>query len=223
MAATISYARQTGFFDPRQNADLQVHVFGAGSVGSFCTLALAKLGVQNITAYDFDKVEEQNVPNQFFKVSQIGEEKVVSLMNNVEDFTGVQIYIESDKITEETTLVLPINAVAIFCFDNMEARKLVFNKLKEQEITLIDVRAGGQGYSIQVVNLANAGECGLYEGTLEGVFSVAECGLQSVIYNIMSIAAEVCNVVKRIACKEAYTEIFKREMSTTLILAKVKK
>ena len=41
-------------------------VVGAGAIGSFVTLALAKMGCGNITSYDMDTVEEHNLPNQFY-------------------------------------------------------------------------------------------------------------------------------------------------------------
>ena len=43
-----------------------IHIIGCGATGSWVALMLAKMGISNITCWDFDKVEEHNLPNQFF-------------------------------------------------------------------------------------------------------------------------------------------------------------
>lgn len=218
----VSYARQTGFFNPEENAGLHVAVFGAGSVGSHVVYSLAKLGVRNITVYDFDTVEVHNVPNQFYKVSQVGQSKVSALAENVREFTGTSINTVAEKVTEDSFLLFPIGSLVVLAFDNIEARKLVFGKLKGNQLTVIDIRAGGEGWSIQVVDASDEEECASYEATLEGVFSTLPCGMQTVIYNILNLTSEACNTVKRLSTKQSYNVILRRSMKAALMVAKVK-
>src|SRR5690554_7355564 len=62
-------------------------------------LQLAKLGITNITVWDFDVVEEHNVPNQLFGLNDIGKPKVEALKQIVAEHTGTEINIKNEKFT----------------------------------------------------------------------------------------------------------------------------
>ena len=66
-----------------------VHLVGCGGIGSFVALALAKLGCPHLCLYDDDRVEEHNVPNQLFRLSDVGRPKVEALAE-VLRFSGSQ-------------------------------------------------------------------------------------------------------------------------------------
>ena len=53
-----------------------ITIIGAGAIGSSLTLILAKMGCQNLTLYDQDKIEPQNLACQFFSSRDLGREKV---------------------------------------------------------------------------------------------------------------------------------------------------
>ena len=74
----LNYSRQEELFDP-VTQKFKIIVLGAGSLGSFITLNLAKLGFNDISVYDYDYVEGANIPNQFFRMSDIGKPKVEAL------------------------------------------------------------------------------------------------------------------------------------------------
>ena len=65
------YRKQTNLIDVEE-VDTPIHVIGCGALGSWLTFFLLKMGFKNITVYDFDKIEEHNLPNQFFMENQIG-------------------------------------------------------------------------------------------------------------------------------------------------------
>lgn len=55
----------------------KVAVIGLGAVGSFCTEALARIGVGNLKLVDFDKVQITNLNRQLYALhSTIGQKKV---------------------------------------------------------------------------------------------------------------------------------------------------
>ena len=54
------FDRQYQIFNPKEQK-LNIIVVGCGSIGSFVTLNLAKLGFEKITVLDFDKVEKENI------------------------------------------------------------------------------------------------------------------------------------------------------------------
>lgn len=63
------------FLQP-SNYKKQIHVIGVGAVGSRIVEMLVRLGFDDINIYDFDVVEDVNVPNQWFTQQEIGMDKV---------------------------------------------------------------------------------------------------------------------------------------------------
>lgn len=54
----------------------QIHIIGVGAVGSRIGEQIARLGFDNVVIYDFDTVEDVNIPNQLFIQEDIGKSKV---------------------------------------------------------------------------------------------------------------------------------------------------
>ena len=71
----MKFTRQERIFNPNNQLS-KITIIGVGCTGSFITLNLAKLGFNNINIIDFDKVEEENIPNQFYREKDIGKPKV---------------------------------------------------------------------------------------------------------------------------------------------------
>lgn len=63
------------FFDPDM-FDQNIHIIGCGAVGSTIAENLARLGIKELILWDFDDVEEHNIANQMFTISQIGKPKM---------------------------------------------------------------------------------------------------------------------------------------------------
>ncbi len=95
------YHRQLDILDPKLMS-VPVVVIGAGATGSFAALSLAKMGVRNITVYDFDTVEEHNLPNQFYRQCDIGKPKVIALQEIIAQFEGIQITAKNEKYPRAT-------------------------------------------------------------------------------------------------------------------------
>jgi len=214
--------RHKGFFSPENQKALSVTVYGAGSVGSHTVYELAKLGVKSLKCIDFDIVELPNIGNQFFKVSDVGKFKVVALRQNIIDFTGNEIEVGHLKVDSNSDLELAEGSIHILTFDNMQARKDVFNLLKDFPVTLIDARAGGQGWEIQEVRMDNEEACEKYAKTLEGEFSEAKCGEKTVIYNVTNLASEICAHFKKMNGDEKRATKIRREMMNYKMLANFK-
>lgn len=66
------------FFKPESVED-RIHIIGCGSVGSTIAENLARCGIQKMTLWDFDKVEEHNIVNQMFRIQDVGKPKVEAL------------------------------------------------------------------------------------------------------------------------------------------------
>ena len=83
----MDFQSQAQIYNP-ENQKTKIVVIGAGSTGSFLSLTLAKMGLTNIKVIDYDKVEEKNIPNQFFRTQDIGKYKIDALKEIINDFTG---------------------------------------------------------------------------------------------------------------------------------------
>ena len=78
----MNYSRQLDIYDAENRKDV-AYIIGAGATGSWLSLILSKLGFSKIKVFDFDVIEEHNLPNQFFKNRQVGMLKVMALGKNI--------------------------------------------------------------------------------------------------------------------------------------------
>ena len=69
--------RQLEIAYPSQFKDRPITVIGAGGIGAATVVALAKTGFENITVYDFDTVEQHNLPNQLLPM-WVGDQDTLS-------------------------------------------------------------------------------------------------------------------------------------------------
>ena len=100
-----------------------VTLAGVGGIGSWCALLLAKLNVNRLTMYDFDRVESTNIAGQFYAMHQIGVYKTAAVADSLRNFADYHNYICK---TERFLPISPTNDIMICGFDNMAARKTFF-------------------------------------------------------------------------------------------------
>lgn len=103
----------------------RVIIGGSGGIGSWLGLYLARAGFMPMI-YDFDRVEEHNLGGQLFTQGDIGTLKVTALQQILQKFTGDNV----DVFNEEFTLESPSHHFMFSAFDNMAARKTMFNVWK---------------------------------------------------------------------------------------------
>jgi len=212
----IDVSRSKGFFDPEKQS-IKIKVVGAGSVGSWVVLGLAKMGFRDIDVWDFDTVEVANVSPQLYRKEDLGKTKVEALKQIVKEFADTDINIHNEKIEAGTNLPIDLNSVWVFCLDSLEARKLIYEKIKRLPIPIVDARMGGEGYNIQVI--LNSEQKAEYEKSLTGEAGELPCGLKAVCYTNLSLAGETVNILKRLNNKENVPRIMFREMKAPEILA----
>jgi len=217
----MNFRSQAGIWNP-ENQKLEPIIIGVGSTGSFIGLTLAKMGFKNIQIIDFDKVEEHNIPNQFYRVDDKDSLKTDALGEIIKDFSGTEVKKINQKIEEDFEFEIGLNSVLVVCVDNMEVRKLIYKKVKEMPIILLDTRFGSEGFSIHTVDLTDEEEREKYEKSLERPVVDTPCGMKGVIYTILSLAAETCNILKKLDQNEPYPTILRREMKTYLFISKTK-
>lgn len=209
----MNFNRQNRLFNPKES-NLNILIIGAGSTGSFVAFTLAKMGIENIKVVDYDKIEEHNLPNQYYRVKDIGKFKVDALKEIIKDFSDVEIDIENTKIDKDYSFEVDMNTIVINCVDNIESRKIMAESLKGFPVKIIDTRFGGEGYSIHYYNSGEEKEVEDYLKGLDLKIQKTSCGEKAIIYTINSIASEICNMVKKINNKEIFPALLRREMKT---------
>jgi molybdopterin/thiamine biosynthesis adenylyltransferase len=213
----MEFTNQNTIFNPKEQKS-KIHILGVGSVGSFVALNLSKMGFNNIVVYDFDKLENHNIPNQFYRVQDVGKLKTESIKEIIKDFSNLDIKTINEKIGEGFNFDLFLEDVFIFCFDNMESRQIAYNLLKEYPLKIIDARMGGEGFQIYSIDLSIEKEKLFYEETLKSKTKETPCGEKSIIYTILNLTSELCNILKMIDKGQEYPSILKREMKSYIIL-----
>lgn len=148
----LDFSRHMSLFDPYEFGDTPVHVIGAGATGSWLVLQLAKLGISNIHVYDYDVIEEHNIPNQLFGLNHIGKKKVVALTEIVSEQTGILITPYDEKVESKR-----FDGYVFVMVDSMESRKRIFNlsiRNKSAIKLMIEPRMGlneGRVYAVEPI------------------------------------------------------------------------
>lgn len=200
----MEFWRQKGILDPDQHLQFPVTVIGCGGIGSPTTLALAKMGCDNITVFDDDLIEDHNIPNQLHKLDEVGEPKVTALREVVKEFTAVKLKTRAERF--DAKLREEVSGVVISGVDTMEARKEIWEAIKYNPAVdlYIDARMGAEVCRIFTVNPLIPNEVRQYEKSLysDEEAHEAPCTERSIIYNVFVIAGLIGSQVKKFAKKE---------------------
>lgn len=197
----MDFRRQLGIFNPSEHREIAVTLIGCGSVGSFTALALAKMGVPILEAWDMDIIEEHNLPNQFFKNDQIGMKKTEALCKVLSEFSEA-IPIPKEMVSIDSELC---GTVIISAVDSIEVRKIIWEAVKKSDALLyIDSRMGGKIFSVFTVDMTNKKAIKAYEARLFAAGKPLDvpCTERTIIFNVLGIASVVCNQVVKYAAEE---------------------
>ena len=98
---------------------------GVGGIGSYVGFLLARLKPAGLYLYDPDIVEQANMSGQLYSRGDLGQAKVSSLHRMLQVYAN---YYNSMAYQERFTAESEATDIMICGFDNMEARKLFFDK-----------------------------------------------------------------------------------------------
>lgn len=121
-----NYAHQRRLFDPRRSCP--IIGFGAGAVGSWAALFLAKEGFTDITWWDHDVIKSHNVPMSLYGPEDVGKFKVDRLQAHVLALTGTSIKVVRKQFRRGKFS----NCIVVSCVDLMEkGRKPLWAAVKK--------------------------------------------------------------------------------------------
>lgn len=207
------FSRQTGIIHP-EDLDKHIMVIGAGGIGSWTTLALAKMGVSKITSVDFDTIEQANIAPQFYGAEDDGKFKCLALAEKVNKEMGKQVVQPINRLWEDweerIQYIEDTNVAAvIMAVDSMSVRKNIWEDIKYAGLSLIvDGRMAREMMEVLIVDPSQEQDIKHYEEHLFPSDQVEEipCTERAVAYNQFVIAGLIGSVIKQFAKGELLTK-----------------
>lgn len=194
--AVVDYWRQLDLISPSDLA-FPITLIGAGGIGSPTALALAKMGCSRLTVYDPDVVEQHNLPNQFYRLADVGQPKVTALRGIVGEFADQELEAVQARFANDNSEGVVISAV-----DSMDDRRKIWTDQIRYRIAIdlyIDARMGAEVCRIYAVRPSDPDDVRFYESSLYSDQDAQDlaCTAQSIIYNVLGVAALIANLVKK--------------------------
>lgn len=193
--------RQQELIDPDQ-LDTPIAVVGCGGIGSFVVLALAKMGCRALTAYDDDRVEPHNIPNQAYRLADVGRLKVEALADLVQEVAGVSLTARAERVRKQR-----LQGVVVTAVDTMAARREIWLQGIRHRAGVplyLDARMGAEVARIFTVRPADPDDIRRYEASLHSDEEAVSlpCSGQAIVYTGFSIAALVAGQIKKFLAGE---------------------
>lgn len=187
---------------PLESLGINIAMIGAGAVGSWTALSLAKMGFLNLVVFDDDVISIENMNCQFYPITAIDKPKVDTLKKMVQDFTGQNISVFNMRY-KGTSIMADITISAV---DSMAVRKEIFDNTRSR--WLIDPRMAAEKMLLYVVDMQNTKSRESYAKTLyTDADAVHEkCTAKSTIYCANVLSGLVAKAVKDIATGGNYAK-----------------
>lgn len=113
------------FFNPNSVKQM-IHIIGCGSIGSTLAENLVRCGLQKITLWDFDKVEQHNIVNQMFTIKHVGMNKVDALLDILTDINPDAA--KTVKLKPAGWQGELLSGYIFLCVDNIDLRRTIVEK-----------------------------------------------------------------------------------------------
>lgn len=126
VSETTSRFSSAMWFDSVQSK--VITLAGLGGIGSYVAFLLSRLSVNHVALYDDDVVEMGNLSGQLYGFNDVGREKVSAIGNMMAGYSNFYNY---SCFTERFTETSSPTDIMICGFDNMEARRVFYNRWKQ--------------------------------------------------------------------------------------------
>lgn len=195
-----------------------VHIIGAGAIGSFTALALAKMGVERISVWDYDEVGIENVSCQLYGAPFLGAKKVTALHDITSYLSETKLVGMHMKVSAEH--VPSLSGIVILAVDTMKARKEIAQAISEVGVNVrlvVDPRMGAEKYNQYTYRPHTNGYKEYLEHFMYDDSVVAEpaCTAKATIYTAMLAAGMICKTVKNYIMKQPYPKNVMWDIAST--------
>jgi molybdopterin/thiamine biosynthesis adenylyltransferase len=188
----LDFTRQFEIFDAAKHRDTRVDIIGLGATGSHIAYQLAKVGMANLHAWDFDTIEPHNIPNQNFFLEHIGQTKTAATAEMIERATGVKVTCHEKRLEKENNL----GPIVFLLVDSMDERKKVFDSSIRRKLKVklvIETRMGAELGRIYTFDPSMPSHLRHWENTLcsDAEAEVSACGF---VPSIIVTASMIANI-----------------------------
>ena len=203
-----SLTRQSDLI-PERILRTPIHVIGAGAIGSFVGLALAKSGFPSLHFYDYDYITDVNICCQFYPLGAVNNDKVHELVEIISIFSGVKDAVPHFRRFDRHCTP---EGVVISAVDSMESRKEIWDICKgnPQVKWLIDPRMSGEHANLYVICPNNEKDIKTYEKLLfdDSETLQERCTAKATMYTVLSLSgAVVKGVIDALTNNTRYTRM----------------
>ena len=176
------------------------------------------MGCREITLYDPDVVEAHNLPNQFYRLRDVGRPKVEALAELLGEFASSNVRAVQERVAGQS-----LRGVVISGVDSMDSRERIWRESIRFHAAVrlyIDARMGAQVCRVLTVRPVDPDDVRWYEATLFPDESANEepCTARAIIYTTLGLASLVANQVKRHALGEAHERDLLVDFATLSVL-----
>lgn len=212
------FLRQQDVLDAARLNHLGITLIGLGSIGSMTGLALSKMGVVGITAFDADCVEVHNWANQMYCDEDIGRLKAHAFADLVAIYGGHAPNAIATRYVDQPLTELVISAV-----DSMESRTVIWKSAREKPDVklLIDARMGLETLVVWTVRPQVREDRVAYSQSLVPDDQALQepCTARTICYTPLMAASIVCNLVKRFVNDEDMPRRIVLDLATFTLMA----
>ena len=212
----MNFMRQMGILPP-MNMNVSVGLIGAGGIGAATAIALAKMGIKWLEVYDFDTVEDVNIPNQLLRVSDIGKPKVMSLMSLIKQLSDTQGVMRRTKVEADTPL--DFQHIYITTVDSIEARQEIWAATTGKCNWYLDARMGAELFQLYAVDMTDPS---WYAENLAGLdddnVPDEPCTAKATIYTAFLASGHIAHAVKRILMNEEQPKLLQHDIKNMSLI-----
>tara|TARA_S200002703_G_scaffold144327_2_gene137929 strand:+ start:311 stop:1012 length:702 start_codon:yes stop_codon:yes gene_type:complete len=196
MSTNLAHER---FKDAPWYGKQHISILGAGGIGSWVALLLAKAG-HTLYIYDDDLVELSNIGGQLYGDPSKGIGKVGALINILNSTTTHPEVFNMGRWESDSDL----NTITILCFDNMKYRKLAIEKwlktiktsnIRNQPKILIDGRMEAETAIIYAIDSPKDYTRYMEEWFDDSVVPDAPCSFRATSHNGAMIASYIVSIL----------------------------
>lgn len=125
-------------------ATSQIHICGAGALGSNLAQNLVRSGFKNLVVIDKDRVEEHNISTQSYSLDDVGGKKAELLRNMIFRDLAEDIQARTEELTDKNASKLLKGASLIVdAFDNTKSRAVLHAHCQANKIDCLHIGVNG--------------------------------------------------------------------------------
>ena len=197
----VSTSRFSGAIWYEKIKEQEIVLAGIGGIGSYVAYLLGRMKPMRLIMYDPDKVERVNMSGQLYSRKDLGKYKVSAMRDMLMDYCEFSADCYGDPYGESKAT----RPIMICGFDNMEARRMFYNKWKrgvlasadKSNFLFIDGRLAAEEY--QVFAIQGDDDRAMKEYEDKWLFSDAEaeetvCSYKQTTFMANMIASTMVNI-----------------------------